>query len=275
MPGAGIFKMLAKAAPVVMEYLPKVASATKSVGKGALKAGEIAAKNWKGVTAGVVGWKVFAQGQGLVEVASNAVLGEDGKEKGLFKKLDETLRGDSEKGLGEQVVDTVLGDGATQKIREGVESAGEKISEGAQAAKDSVSEMFHNTSVPMPSMQVPLQDDVQQQQNLYAQQMQSMGTSLGGMFSASNPLTNMLGGMTGGGGFPLKSIAGLVAAAFLMFGRFGWMGKVSSMLLGSLALNNLRQPQQQTAMSYAPFVVQPQPQQEEELSSYVRKGVRL
>lgn len=34
------------------------------------------------------------------------------------------------------------------------------------------------------------------------------------------------------------SIAGLVAAAFLIFGRFGWLGKIAGAFLGMMLIGN-------------------------------------
>ena len=34
------------------------------------------------------------------------------------------------------------------------------------------------------------------------------------------------------------SIAGLIAAAFLVFGRFGWFGKIAGALLGMMLIGN-------------------------------------
>lgn len=34
------------------------------------------------------------------------------------------------------------------------------------------------------------------------------------------------------------SIAGLIAAAFLVFGRFGWLGKIAGALLGMMLIGN-------------------------------------
>ena len=51
-------------------------------------------------------------------------------------------------------------------------------------------------------------------------------TSNGGLF-------DMLGGFLSG-----LSIAGLIAAAFLVFGRFGWLGKIAGALLGMMLIGN-------------------------------------
>lgn len=51
----------------------------------------------------------------------------------------------------------------------------------------------------------------------------------------------------GSGNVSGLSIAGLVAAAFLIFGRFGWLGKIAGAFLGMMLIGNnagvLRSPE--------------------------------
>lgn len=54
-----------------------------------------------------------------------------------------------------------------------------------------------------------------------------IGTMIGNFFS------NLGRGNVSG-----LSIAGLVAAAFLVFGRFGWLGKIAGALLGMMLIGN-------------------------------------
>ena len=59
-------------------------------------------------------------------------------------------------------------------------------------------------------------------------------TSGGGLF-------DMLGGFLrnlGGGNVSGLNIAGLIAAAYLMFGRFGWLGKIAGLFLGMMLIGN-------------------------------------
>lgn len=68
-----------------------------------------------------------------------------------------------------------------------------------------------------------------------------------------NGISNFLGNMTGGNGGNMfsnffsnlfsgnvsgMSMLGLVASAFLIFGRFGWMGKIAGALLGMMMIGN-------------------------------------
>ena len=59
-------------------------------------------------------------------------------------------------------------------------------------------------------------------------------TSGGGLF-------DMLGGFLrnlGGGNVSGLNIAGLIAAAYLMFGRFGWLGKIAGLFLGMMLITS-------------------------------------
>lgn len=72
-------------------------------------------------------------------------------------------------------------------------------------------------------------------------------------------VSNLLGGLFSGG---MGSMLGLVASAFMLFGGFGWMGKIGGLLLGALSLGLFKgnsQPQQQ-AIQQAP-VAQVQPRE--------------
>lgn len=62
------------------------------------------------------------------------------------------------------------------------------------------------------------------------------------LHSASNGgITDMLGGFfrnLGSGNVSGLSMAGLIAAAFLIFGRFGWLGKIAGAFLGMMLIGN-------------------------------------
>ena len=70
------------------------------------------------------------------------------------------------------------------------------------------------------------------------------GGLLGNLFGG---VSNLVGGLFNGG---TSSMLGLVASAFLLFGGFGWMGKIAGALLAALSLglfsgNNQQQQQLQ------------------------------
>ena len=83
--------------------------------------------------------------------------------------------------------------------------------------------------------------------------MDSVSNALGGANNNLNGISNFLGSMTNGNGGNMfsnffsnlfsgnvsgMSMLGLFASAFLIFGRFGWMGKIAGVLLGMLMIGN-------------------------------------
>ena len=83
--------------------------------------------------------------------------------------------------------------------------------------------------------------------------MNSVSEAVGGASNNLNGISNFLGSMTNGNGGNMfsnffsnlfsgnvsgMSMLGLVASAFLIFGRFGWMGKSAGALLGMMMIGN-------------------------------------
>ena len=122
--------------------------------------------------------------------------------------------------------------------------------------------------------------------------MNSVSEAVGGASNNLNGISNFLGSMTNGNGGNMfsnffsnlfsgnvsgMSMLGLVASAFLIFGRFGWMGKIAGALLGMMMIGNnatLQQamgggmaqqkpqtpaPDPQRALAQAPTPQTPQP----------------
>lgn len=75
----------------------------------------------------------------------------------------------------------------------------------------------------------------------------------------------------------MMSMLGLVASALLIFGRFGWLGKIAGALLGMLLIGNnsrvvQQQPQRQNDQwQDAPEARQEQPQQEQPQRPVIRR----
>ena len=58
------------------------------------------------------------------------------------------------------------------------------------------------------------------------------------------------------------SVVGLVAAAFMVFGRFGWLGKIAGALLGMMIIGNNSKAMQALPQSGSHSNAQIQPEQE-------------
>lgn len=108
------------------------------------------------------------------------------------------------------------------------------------------------------------------------------------LYQASNPdmgnqdgmLNNVMGGMNhlvnqvSGGAVTKMNILSLALSAYMMFGRFGWLGRAASLLLGGMTLKNINnrqlpyqqvhQQQQNPSQQYVPQVKQPNASMESE-----------
>lgn len=108
------------------------------------------------------------------------------------------------------------------------------------------------------------------------------------LYQASNPdmgnqdgmLNNVMGGMNhlvnqvSGGAVTKMNILSLALSAYMMFGRFGWLGRAASLLLGGMTLKNINnrqlpnqqvlQQQQYPSQQYVPQVKQPNASMQQE-----------
>ena len=96
-------------------------------------------------------------------------------------------------------------------------------------------------------------EDVKELKDKAGETVSAIGEAVGGADSKLNGVSNflretsggglldMLGGFLqnlGGGNVSGLNIAGLIAAAFLVFGRFGWLGKIAGLFLGMMLIGN-------------------------------------
>lgn len=115
-------------------------------------------------------------------------------------------------------------------------------------------------------------DDVRELKEKAGETVSAIGGAVGGAGSQLNGVSNFLQATSGGGlmdmlgGFFSNlgrgnvsglSIAGLVAAAFLVFGQRGWLGKIAGLFLGMLLIGNnagivRTAPQEGTARTQTP-----------------------
>lgn len=96
-------------------------------------------------------------------------------------------------------------------------------------------------------------DDVRELKGKAGEAVDAVSGAVAGIDSKLGGVSNFLRGASGGGFLDMfgnffrnlgqgnvsgLSIAGLVAAAFLIFGRFGWLGKIAGALLGMMLIGN-------------------------------------
>lgn len=252
--------------------------------------------NWKGVaaTAGlsVAGWKYFINDESLLEQAVEVGVSKNAAERmhqdGLSGGVNHVIFGERGEGksLSENAVDAVAGEGTYNKITEVAGDAVDGAGRAINAVGEGVSDMYHGAKdlvagvlpgqggqqqyVPPTSVtdyqsqaqqqygQIPQAYMAQYYQMMQQQQQPQSSSGLFGgldLFSGVSQLTsNILGGGKG------LSLAALIPAAFLMFGNFGWMGKIASLFLGSLAMKNMRTQQVVNYQQQLPYMQQLQPQ---------------
>ncbi|MCD8313467.1 MAG: hypothetical protein LUC24_04835 [Bacteroidales bacterium] len=118
------------------------------------------------------------------------------------------------------VSDAVVGEKATDAIGNTIDSAGEKVSrltEKAEQAIDGVNGATENIS----------------------SSVSGISNFIGGIKSgnAGNMFGSFLSNLANGRVSGL-SIVGLIAGAFMVFGRFGWLGKIAGALLAMTMIGN-------------------------------------
>lgn len=147
----------------------------------------------------------------------------------------------SDKSVARIVSEAVVGKNATDTLA-GTTDGMKALKEKAGAAMDTVTETVSGLDGKLDGISNFLKETTSG----------GLGTMIGNFF-----------GNLGRGNVSGLSIAGLVAAAFLVFGRFGWLGKIAGALLGMMLIGNnsgiARTPTQENAVR-----TQPQAAPEEE-----------
>lgn len=282
-----VFKKMFTDAPVgkAAEAVSKEAKAAKPVEEAAKKAAKATDRNW-GVAAAHVG-RAFEKGvdatlksvpkvmkgtadyaykatAGLVHNAKNvAVLTGVGwtgwnimNGNGLIKPVLGVVGGTTgqDQGVTGIVKDLAFGDNAS-KVDEKVAEFGHTVTNGVsnlyEGGRQMVGGMFNGNGMVSDS-----------QGNYYdptASPYPDMSQMVGGMQQGNGMVSSLMGGMNNavnsisGGNVSKMNLVGLLLSAYMMFGRFGWMGKAASLLLGGMTLkniNNNQQPQLMPQQSY-------------------------
>lgn len=239
------------------------------------------------------GWKFFVKDEGADEIAVG-FLGDKAKENykqnGVLGLLKGKAAGNDavNQSVGEIAVDGVLGNGTFNKsvdtvgkVVDGTSDVVSSVVDGAGNVLNSVGngikDVYHGvgdaatTLTSGGGVQQPQLTEAQLYQ-LYQQQALQQQPQGGGLLSALTPFSSVGNMVDQGLGSILKggtglSLAAMIPAAFLLFGNFGWFGKLSSLLLGTLAYKNMRQ--QQVLSTPLPHVMEQQVQQG---SDYVQRN---
>ena len=206
-------------------------------------------------------------GDGALKTAANvakwAAVSKDQREKGAVEAF------------ASDALDTVGGDGFSDKLKatankvldktgEVVDSGRQSFSDGFEAVRERVVQAYESGKdfvTPSGDSQAPraLPADIdwsnltEDQKYYIAMMQQQQPTTGGGIMNTLSNLSPMksfqslLGELFGGG--KTTSLAAAIPAAMLMFGNYGWMAKIASVMLGGFAYKNAKMAQQQENIS--------------------------
>lgn len=219
---------------------------------------------------------------GAIGLLTN-MLGSD-EEEGIVRALKDNIFGIHRDEYGnkkdvavlQSILDEAIGNGTYDKIAGGLGQAGNELENFYQGAKDlalrggeEVAGAYNGVKERMANGYgngFVLGDNGNPVGDPSAGQMPVSGGS-----NISNTLSNMLGNVTNGNISKLD-LASLLASSYLMFGKFGWMGKATSLLLGSSTLHKINdrrvpiqeQGRQQEAAQRSSVLAQQQAEEEVE-----------
>ena len=131
------------------------------------------------------------------------------------------------------VSDAVIGEEATNAISGTAKSAGDKVSQLTDKAEQTMANVNQATS--------NLSSTLNGASNFLGNVSNGNGGNMLGNF-----FSNLANGKVSG-----MSIAGLIAGAFLVFGRFGWLGKIAGAFLMMMTIGNHANLLQETRVAIA------------------------
>ena len=261
------------------ESAEQAGKATKEAANGEnsfKKAAKFYAKNPK-----VLGWHAalglggysLVSGDGVINPLLYFIGGKNATENGLGGMVGQAVAGEKAPGIYDSVTNA-----ADSVVNEGVDlyqfsknTLGNVVGEGTdlyQMGKNYVGNgMVSNGSGGY------YDPTTEQTPNLYQASNPDMGNQDG-------MLNNVMGGMNhlvnqvSGGAVTKMNILSLALSAYMMFGRFGWLGRAASLLLGGMTLKNINnrqlpnqqvlQQQQNPSQQYVPQVKQPNASMQQE-----------
>lgn len=147
------------------------------------------------------------------------------------------------------VSDAVIGEEATNTISGTAKSAGDKVRQLTDKAEQTMVNVNQATS--------SLSSTLNGASNFLGSISSGNGGNMLGNF-----FSNLAHGKVSG-----LSIIGLIAGAFLVFGRTGWLGKIAGIFLTMMMIGNNTQRLQEASVTDNQRQARPQPEQEEQTHS--------
>lgn len=255
-----------KATQQAAKSASKVAEEAKTVGE---EAAEKVAKqrwyqnpeNWKGVYREGKSGAKFAVKNSLA-ISQTALLGYIGWNiltgRGLIHPALDAVKGNTDKSFAEDLLDASFGEGSYNyikgglggtvgegvdlyyRLKDGVTGVGNEVVDLYRGGKEMMAGAFTGNGM--------VSDGSGNYYDPTAEQYPGMD-QMTGMQQSNGMMSSLMGGMSNavnsisGGNVSKMNLAGLLLSAYMMFGRFGWLGKAASLMLGGMTLKNINNHQ--------------------------------
>ena len=203
---------------------------------------------------GWVAYNVY-NGNGIVKPLMGAVGGEEAKQGGAVNLSEQLIAGDGASQLHDNLTGMVGGvmneaGDVYYRLKDGTIAVVDEAGNLYQGGKEMIAGTFNGNGM-INDGNGYYSDPTTQQYPTMNQMMGQQGYGMangfmGGMNNALNSVTN--------GNVSKLDLAGLLVSAYMMFGRFGWLGKAASLMLGGMTLKNINNHQSSQ--------IQPTPQQQ-------------
>lgn len=151
-------------------------------------------------------------------------------------------------GLGGNLVDFILGKGTYNSAKQGFGTVAGAVGGVYNGAKDAVSgvagavnDAYNAGKTYLGNGMVKDGSSVPYDPTVNPYQAQTGASQSGGLASSAMNLVSNATNQISGGNVNKMDLGSLALASYLMFGRFGWLGKAASLALGGNTLKNINQ----------------------------------
>lgn len=234
-----------KAGKLGVDGMNKTGRAIHGTAEFGFRAARGAIKNSKdlAILAGT-GWAAYNiyNGNGIVKPILGAVGGTGAKQGGAVNIAEQLIAGEGAPQLHDNLsgmVNGVVGEAGDvyYRLKDGTIAVADEAGNLYQGGKDMITGAFNGNGM-VNDGNGYYSDPTAQQYPSMAQMQMTNQQGGGSMNALMNGMNNAVSQVSGGN-VSKMNIASLLLSAYMMFGRFGWMGKAASLLLGGMTLHNI------------------------------------
>lgn len=234
-----------KAGKLGVDGMNKTGRAIHGTAEFGFRAARGAIKNSKdlAILAGT-GWAAYNiyNGNGIVKPILGAVGGTGAQQGGAVNIAEQLIAGEGAPQLHDNLsgmVNGVVGEAGDvyYRLKDGTIAVADEAGNLYQGGKDMITGAFNGNGM-VNDGNGYYSDPTAQQYPSMAQMQMTNQLGGGSMNALMNGMNNAVSQVSGGN-VSKMNIASLLLSAYMMFGRFGWMGKAASLLLGGMTLHNI------------------------------------